>query len=74
MATITESMGKHFNLTKNEMEEKTHEGTKRFALCITTSTQEMKSKGLLGSPRHGYLAITAKGSGELGGLKAEAEP
>ena len=70
-SAITESMGQHFNLTKNEMEETSLKGTKRFAMSIIAATKEMKAAGLLQSPRHGYLAITAKGSEELG-LKAEA--
>ena len=32
----------------------------------------MKAAGLVQSPHHGYLAITTRGSEELGGLKAEA--
>ena len=70
-AAITESMGKHFNLTKNEMEETSLKGTKRLAMSVIAATKEMKAAGLLQSPRHGYLSITAKGSEELG-LKAEA--
>ena len=31
--------------------------------AITASTKEMKAAGLVKSPRHGYLAITAKGRG-----------
>ena len=71
-AAITETMGKHFNLTKKEIEEQMPKGGKKFASCITAATKEMKAAGLVKSPRHGFLAITAKGSG-FDGLKATAK-
>ena len=62
-SAITETMGKHFNLSKREMQETSLKGSKRFQQCIIAATKEMKAAGLVKSPRHGYLAITAKGSG-----------
>ena len=66
-AAITESIGKHFKLTKKEMEETSLRGSKRVAMSIIAATKEMKEAGLVKSSRHGYLAITAKGRT---GLKA----
>ena len=60
-AAITETMGKHFNLTKKEMEETSLKGSKRFQQCIIAATKEMKAAGLVRSRGHGYLAITAQG-------------
>ena len=69
---ITELMGVHFNLSKREMEETSLKGSKRFAMCIIAATKEMKAAGLIKSPRHGYLAITAKGRGGLAGSTTQA--
>ena len=73
---ITELMGVHFNLSKREMEETSLKGSKRFAMCIIAATKEMKAAGLIKSPRHGYLAITAKGRGGLqaGGITSGKKP
>ena len=64
-AAITESIGKHFKLTKKEMAETSLRGSKRLAMSIIAATKEMKEAGLVRSPRHGYLAITAKGRAGL---------
>ena len=69
---ITELMGVRFNLSKKEMEETSLKGSKRFAMCIIASTKEMKAAGLIKSPRHGYLQITAKGRGGLAGSTTQA--
>ena len=61
LAAVTESVGKHFKLTKKEMAETSPKGSKRFAMCMIAATKEMKAAGLVKSPRHGYLAITPKG-------------
>ena len=76
VSVITELMGTHFKLSKKQMEEKSPKGTKRLAMSITASTQEMKAAGLVKSPRHGYLAITAKGRGGLqaGGITGGKKP
>ena len=76
VSAITELMGTHFKLSKKQMQEKSPKGTKRLAMSITASTQEMKAAGLVKSPRHGYLAITAKGRGGLqaGGITSGKKP
>ena len=76
VSDITELMGVQFNLSKREMEETSLKGTKRLAMSITASTKEMKAAGLVKSPRHGYLAITAKGRGGLqaGGITSGKKP
>ena len=76
VSVITELMGTHFKLSKKQMQEKSPKGTKRLAMSITASTQEMKAAGLVKSPRHGYLAITAKGRGGLqaGGTTSGKKP
>ena len=76
VSVITELMGTHFKLSKKQMEEKSPKGTKRLAMSITASTQEMKAAGLVKSPRHGFLAITAKGRGGLqaGGTTSGKKP
>ena len=72
VSAITELMGVQFNLSKKEMEERSLKGTKRLAMSITASTKEMKAAGLIKSPRHGYLQITAKGRGGLAGSTTQA--
>ena len=67
VSAITELMGQHFKLSKKEMEERTPKGLKRFAMCINTSTKEMKAAGLAKSPRYGFLEITLKGRRGLAG-------
>ena len=76
VSVITELMGTHFKLSKKQMQEKSPKGTKRLAMSITASTKEMKAAGLVKSPRHGYLAITAKGRGGLqaGGTTSGKKP
>ena len=76
VSVITELMGTHFKLSKKQMEEKSPKGTKRLAMSITASTQEMKAAGLVKSPRHGFLAITPKGRGGLqaGGITSGKKP
>ena len=76
VSVITELMGTYFKLSKKQMEEKSPKGTKRLAMSITASTQEMKAAGLVKSPRHGYLAITAKGRGgiQAGGITSGKKP
>ena len=76
VSAITELMGTHFKLSKKQMQEKSPKGTKRLAMSITASTKEMKAAGLIKSPRHGYLAITAKGRGGLqaGGITSGKKP
>ena len=76
VSVITELMGTHFKLSKKQMQEKSPKGTKRLAMSITASTQEMKAAGLVKSPRHGYLVITAKGRGGLqaGGITSGKKP
>ena len=76
VSAITELMGTHFKLSKKQMEEKSPKGTKRLAMSITASTKEMKAAGLVKSPRHGFLAITAKGRGGLqaGGTTSGKKP
>ena len=76
VSVITELMGTHFKLSKKQMEEKSPKGTKRLAMSITASTKEMKAAGLVKSPRHGFLAITAKGRGGLqaGGTTSGKKP
>ena len=73
VSVITEMMGVQFSLSKREMEETSLKGTKRLAMSITASTKEMKAAGLVKSPRHGYLQITAKGRGGLAGSTTQAE-
>ena len=72
VSVITELMGTHFKLSKKQMEETSLKGSKRFAMCIIAATKEMKAAGLIKSPRHGYLAITAKGRGGLAGSTTQA--
>ena len=72
VSVITELMGTHFKLSKKQMEETSLKGSKRFAMCIIAATKEMKAAGLIKSPRHGYLAITAKGRGGLAGSTIQA--
>ena len=67
LAAVTESVGKHFKLTKKEMAEEMPKGGKRFAARVGVAVNEMKSAGLVRSPRHGLVAITPKGRT---GLKA----
>ena len=76
VSAITELMGTHFKLSKKQMQEKSPKGTKRLAMSITASTKEMKAAGLVKSPRHGFLAITAKGRGGLqaGGTTSGKKP
>ena len=76
VSVITELMGTHFKLSKKQMQEKSPKGTKRLAMSITASTKEMKAAGLVKSPRHGFLAITAKGRGGLqaGGTTSGKKP
>lgn len=61
LAAVTESVGKHFKLTKKEMAEEMPKGGKRFAARVGVAVNEMKSAGLVRSPRHGLVAITPKG-------------
>ena len=61
LATITESVGKQFKLTKKEMTQQMPKGGKRFAARVGVAVNEMKSAGFVKSPRHGLVAITAKG-------------
>ena len=72
VSAIAEFVGQHFNLSKEEIEERTPKGLKRFSMCIATSTKEMKAAGLVSSPRHGFLEITRRGRGGLAGSTTQA--
>ena len=72
VSAITEFVGQHFNLSKKEMEDRSPNGTKRLVISVNASTKEMKAKGLLTSPRRGFLEITPKGRGGLAGSTAQA--
>ena len=71
-AAISEAIGKHFNLTKKEMEETSLKGSKRFAMSINASIKEMKAAGLIRSHSRGFLEITPKGRGGLAGSTTRA--
>ena len=58
---ITESMGKHFNLSKREIEEQMPKGGRRFATKVGVAVEEMKSAGLVKSTGRGFVEITAQG-------------
>ena len=58
---ITESMGKHFNLSKREIEEQMPKGGRRFATKVGVAVEEMKSSGLVKSTGRGFVEITAQG-------------
>ena len=70
-AVMTEDIGKRFNLTKNEMEETSLKGSKRFAMSINASIKEMKAAGLIRS-FYGLLEITPKGRGWFAGSPTQA--
>ena len=58
---ITESMGRHFKLSKEEIEEQMPKGGRKFATKVGVAVDEMKSAGLVKSTGRGYVEITAKG-------------
>ena len=64
LARIIEVMAEHFELTKEEREDRVATGMKRFDARITTATAKLKQERLLLSPRHSYLEITEKGRDE----------
>ena len=61
VAHITDSMGKHFNLSKREIEEQMPKGGRRFATKVGVAVEEMKSAGLVKSTSRGFVKITAQG-------------
>ena len=62
LAVLIEEVGRHFALTKEEMEERVPSGGMgRLATAVTAATKEMKAARLVQSPRFGRLEITETG-------------
>ena len=69
LAVLVENIGSHFGVTEEEREERTPSGVKRFANRVNSVAGDLKSAGLLRSPRHGFLEITIAGRNKLNGTE-----
>ena len=61
LAVVAEIVAKHFGITDEQQAERVPSGAKKFANRVTLATANLKKIGLLHSPRHSYLQLTAKG-------------
>lgn len=68
LAVVIEEVGRHFKLTKEEMEVRMPSGMGRLAASVNAAAKEMKAARLLQSPRFGHLEITATGREGIHGV------
>ena len=74
LAVLTEEVGRHFNLTQAEKEDRMPSGMGRLAASVNAAVKEMKAARLLQAPRFGHLEITAEGREAIQGGTAPQEP
>ena len=66
MEVLIRAIAQHFKLTPEEMVERTDSGRKKFAGRMGVAVMDLKSSGLISSPRHSYMEITQKGRESIG--------
>ena len=74
LAALIEEVGRHFNLTKVEMEDRMPSGMGRLVGTVNAAAKEMKAARLVQSPRFGYLEITTTGREAIQGTVAPQQP
>ena len=65
LAFVVRDLADHFAVTKEEQQERTPGGRKRFAGRVNMVAMKLKSIGFLKSPRYGFLQITRTGRKKL---------
>ena len=74
LAVLIQEVGRHFNLTKEEMENRMPSGMGRLAANVNVAAKEMKASRVVRSPRFGHLEITANGREAIRGTVEPQQP
>ena len=74
LAVLIQEVGRHFNLTKEEMKNRMPSGMGRLAANVNVAAKEMKASRVVRSPRFGHLEITASGREAIRGTIEAQQP